>query len=90
MFKTIQRRNRQSPQNPISDMEQFYLHQYFYNTGVMNPTFKFTPPPPSPHQNNYRFPPIEFARFHQLEQRVARIEQYLGLSNESRFNTIKR
>ena len=77
MFKPRRQRNQQQPQNPLSEMEQFYLNQYFRQ----QPTH-YTPEPlahPYATQTNDRFPPIEFARIHQLELRVAQIEQYLGL-----------
>ena len=79
MFKPKRgRHQRTQPQNPISEMEQFYLHQYFQS----NPN-SYTPHPsahPHANQSNDRFPPIEFARLHQLELRIARLEQYLGLT----------
>ena len=71
-------RNQPIP-NPISDMEQFYLNQYFQSqpaTSMPHPSA----PHPYAHQTSDRFPPIEFARIHQLELRIARIEQYLGLT----------
>ena len=81
MFK--QRRQReQSVPNPIADMEQFYLNQYF--NSQTNGFAPYGPPHQSVHphanQTRNRFPPIEFARMHQLELRIARIEQYLGLT----------
>lgn len=88
MFKPRQRQQRNQPQNPISDMEQFYLNQYFQTQGI-NPVGGPTIPPEA-HQNNYRFPPMEMQNLHQLEQRLTRIEQYLGISTESGFNSIKR
>lgn len=87
MFKPRQQRN-QPQQNPVSDMEQFYLNQYFQTQGI-NPSFG-PPAPPGASQNNHRFPPVEFAYLHQLEQRITRIEHYLGLSIESGFNSIER
>jgi len=77
MFKPRRQRNQQ-PQNPISDMEQFYLNQYFQTHGI-NPTIGPAIPPHA-QQNNHRFPPAEMAQLQQLEQRIAGIEQYLGLS----------
>lgn len=90
MFKPRQRQRqrRNQPQNPISDMEQFYLNQYFQTHGVNHaggPTV-----PPEAYQNSHRFPPIEVAYLHQLEQRITRIEQYLGLSTESGFQQVER
>ena len=78
MFKQRRQRQQHQPQNPISDMEQFYLNQYFRS----QPSNHAPHPPsqPYPHQTNDRFPPIEFARLHQLELRVTQIEQYLGLT----------
>lgn len=60
------RQPARQPQKPIADMEQFYLNQYF---GSM-------PPPPI---HDQRFPPMDAARLHQLERRITRIEQHLGL-----------
>lgn len=88
MFRPRQRQQRNQPQNPISDMEQFYLNQYFQTHGANNalgPTV-----PPEAYQNNHRFPPVDNPNLQQLEQRIARIEQYLGLTTESGFNSIKR
>ena len=77
MFR--QRRQReQSVPNPIADMEQFYLNQYFGSQAN-----SFAPHPaahPYANQTSDRFPPLEFARMHQLELRITRIEQYLGLT----------
>ena len=85
MFKPRRPRGgRNQPQNPISDMEQFYLNQYFQAhraTPTSGPAV-----PPEAYQNNHRFPPIEFTYLHQLEQRIERIEHYLGLSTESTSN----
>jgi len=60
------KRPLKQPQNPIVDMEQFYLNQYFAS--------------PSQQQSyDHRFPPVDMARLHQLERRVARLEHHLGL-----------
>ena len=89
MFKPRQpRQKRNQPQNPISEMEQFYLNQYFQTSGNPQTTGPLMPSEAS--QNNQRFPPVEFARLHQLEQRIARIEQYLGFSTEPSFDTSRR
>lgn len=64
MFKP--RQSMRQPQNPVADMEQFYLNQYFAAS-------------PQPPAHNQRFPPMDLARLHQLERRVARMEQHLGL-----------
>ena len=92
MFKPRRQRNHQSQNlNPISDMEQFYLNQYFQSQlgGYI--------PNPSAHPNviqaNDRssFSQAESTNFQQLELRIARIEQYLGLSaTESRAESIIR
>lgn len=80
MFKPRRQRvprNQPAP-NPIADMEQFYLNQYFRphsNGPIPNPAAH-----PYANPTSDRFPPIEFARMHQLELRIARIEQYLGLT----------
>ena len=92
MFKPRQprqpRQQRNQPQNPVSDMEQFYLNQYFQTQGF-NPASGPTVPSAT-YQNNHRFPPVEMTHLHQLEQRITRIEQYLGLSTESGFNQVER
>ena len=78
MFKQRRGRQQSQPQNPISDMEQFYLNQYFRsqpNSPVPHPSSH-----PYANQPSDRFPPIEGARLHQLELRVAQIEHYLGLT----------
>jgi len=75
MFKSKNPRNgHTSPQNPVSDMEQFYLQQYF--VGPMHPS----PHTPYPTGNSDRFPPVDLTRIHQLELRITRIEEYLGLT----------
>ena len=78
MFKPRRQRNQTQNQNPISDMEQFYLNQYFRS----QPNNHSPHPSAHPYANQAsdRFPPIEFARIHQLELRIAQIEQYLGLT----------
>ena len=79
MFRQRRQRHGRNlpPPNPIADMEQFYLNQYFRSyPGVPEPY----PYHPYQNQTSDRFPPIEFARLHQLELRISRIEQYLGLS----------
>ena len=78
MFRSRRQRyeRNQPPPNPISDMEQFYLNQYFRSNPGESGPYPFG----HPYQSNDRFPPIEFARLHQLELRIARIEQYLGLT----------
>lgn len=80
MFRPRRQRflRNQPPPNPVSDMEQFYLNQYFRSQPggfAHQPTAH-----PYANQTSDRFPPIEFARIHQLELRIARIEQYLGLT----------
>ena len=78
MFKPRQsRRNPVQSQSPISDMEQFYLNQYFRAHPNPLPTQQVYPSQP----HSQRFPPIELARLSQLESRIARIEDYLGLSS---------
>ena len=80
MFKSRRQRPQRNmqPANPISDMEQFYLNQYFRS----QPSNHSPHPPAHPYANQAsdRFPPIELARIHQLELRIAQIEQYLGLT----------
>lgn len=80
MFKprqTHRQRNQQS-QNPLSDMEQYYLHQYFSpkaGSPILNSYHH-----PYANSTNDRFPPVEIAKLQQLELRIAQIEQYLGLA----------
>ena len=83
MFKS--RQHPHQPQNPISDMEQFYLHQYFQTPGTTSTAGPAMPPGAT--QNNHRVPPTAIASLAQLEQRIARIEQHLGLFSESGFQT---
>ena len=83
-----QRRN-QPAQNPVSDMEQFYLNQYFQSRSPY-PSAGPTVPSSAQQPSSHRFPPIEMAYLNQLEQRVKHIEQYLGLSTESSFNSLER
>ena len=78
MFKPRRQRQQTGGQNPLTDMEQFYLHQYFQPQS----SHPVAPPPMRPHPNqltDQRFPPPQMAKLQQLELRIARIEQYLGL-----------
>ena len=81
MFKPRQQargRRNQPQQNPISDMEQFYLHQYF-GQGANRQM-----PPPIQHPHTAPSAPmqqIDLAKLHQLELRIARIEEYLGFGS---------
>ena len=88
MFKPRRPRHRQ-PQNPVADMEQFYLNQYFQSESHPHvPGASFPPPQPLhdhltgrvPPQLARSGPPIEMARLHQLEQRLLRLEQHLGFA----------
>lgn len=88
MFNSRQRSSRNQPKNPISDMEQFYLNQYFQTRTIDHTTGPNIPP--EAYQSHSNFPPIERSSLHQLEQRLTRIEQYLGISTESGFNSIER
>ncbi|MCL2559956.1 MAG: hypothetical protein FWE07_05660 [Turicibacter sp.] len=92
MFKPRQPRpprpSRNQPQNPISDMEQFYMNQYFQTRGS-HPTSGPTLPPEAGLHHS-RFPPVEFAYLNHLEQRIAQIEQYLGFSSEPGHDTSQR
>jgi len=82
MFKPKRQAYRGQPQapNPALDMEQFYLNQYFQsqpNSYPPNPKM----PPPLAKQNLTPPPPLaEPISLQQLESRLFRIEQYLGLS----------
>lgn len=78
MFKQRRQRVQQNAQNPVINMEEFYLNQYFRSQPSPHTSQPLYPTHANP--TNDRFPPIEFARLHQLELRVARIEQYLGLT----------
>ena len=72
MLKPKRPRRGQPVQNPISDMEQFYLNQYFQS--MPNPSGPMPPKHPhATHHGNFR------AATPDLEMRIARIEQYLGL-----------
>ncbi|MCL1989587.1 MAG: hypothetical protein FWG67_01730 [Defluviitaleaceae bacterium] len=79
MFKPRQQRagRNQQPQNPISDMEQFYLHQYFGPQAGSPPT---PPPMKHPYATDVAHPSpyLELEKLQQLELRIARIEQSLG------------
>jgi len=71
------RRQQQQVQNPISDMEQFYLNQYFRSTPSM-----YGPGPamhPFAKTSSERIPSIEFTKTHEIEMRLARVEQMLGI-----------
>lgn len=77
MFKSRPTRRTQQ-QNPLSDMEHFYMQQYFNQ----HPQQIHATPPP-----NLRSTPLggqvvspDLAAFAQLEWRVMRLEQHLGLS----------
>ena len=76
MLKPKRPRRGQPVQNPISDMEQFYLNQYFRSA----PT-QYGPGPtmhPFANRNVMQQPAMEMAKLHELEMRIARIEQQLG------------
>jgi len=79
MFKPRRQRQHPQPPNPISDMEQFYLNQYFQS---QSNGYIPNPPPVHPYTNqtNDRVLPMTLTNTNQLEVRIARIEQYLGLT----------
>jgi len=79
MFKSRQHPRRgqnQQQTNPVSDMEQFYLHQYF---GQNAPNRQIPMPAPVQPPLSGSMPSMDLAKLHQLEARIARIEEYLGL-----------
>jgi len=77
MLKPKRPRRGQPVQNPISDMEQFYLNQYFRSapsTYGQGPTMH-----PFANRNATQQPAMEASKLHELEMRIARIEQMLGI-----------
>ena len=77
MLKPKRPRRGQPIQNPISDMEQFYLNQYFRQAPS-----NFGPGPavhPYANRSTERLPSIEATKLHELEMRIARIEQFLNM-----------
>jgi len=78
MLKPKRPRRQQQVQNPISDMEQFYLNQYFQSAPS---TFGSGPTRhPFANTSSERIPSIEATKLHELEMRITRIEQFLGFS----------
>lgn len=70
MLKPKRSRRGQVEQNPISAMEQFYLNQYFQSASS-----QYHPATPRhPFATNQN---VQAAT--EIEMRIARIEQYLGL-----------
>ena len=72
MLKPKRSRRQEQRQSPVSEMEQFYLNQYFQalpNHSGLNSTKH----PYAIHYGNFR------TQTPDLEMRITRIEQYLGL-----------
>jgi len=77
MLKPKRPRRGQPIQNPISDMEQFYLNQYFRQAPS-----NFGPGPaahPFANRGAERLSPLEVTKLHELEMRINRIEQFLSM-----------
>lgn len=74
--------NGQPQQNPISDMEQFYLQQYF-GQGANRQIPPVVHQPHPLHSTGHPSIQAESARWHQLELRIARLEAHLGFTSEA-------
>jgi len=77
MIKSKRSRSQPIGQNPLSDMEQFYMQQYF-NTQPQGSLSQMAqaPSPPYHKQQNQQMS-SEQMRLAQLEMRVAHLERYL-------------
>lgn len=76
------RNNRHQPQDPVKEMEQFYLNQY-YRTVSNNSAPMQHPSHPFPIHNKMGVhnSTVNPYQIQELERRISQIEQYLGFHN---------